>query len=85
MLLELTGAFWQIGVVACVAFTIAGSFALNWAYAQNHALNQPSYLMMLVDSYGWIFYALPIILLLLAWAFGIHAYLEYRKQRHIWN
>lgn len=80
LLRELTESFWQIGAAVSASFFTLAVFALRWAYLQNHIADQGIIISILVKSYGWIFYLLPLVLIVFSWAYGVYAYNAYSRQ-----
>ena len=79
-LFELTGLFWQVGAFVTALLAILALVALRWVIAQKAELAVSPLLSHLAESYGWLLYLLPLVLLMAAWLFGRKTYHAYRKQ-----
>jgi hypothetical protein len=80
-LFELTGLFWQVGAFVTALLVILALAALRWVIAQKTELAVSPLLGRLAESYGWLLYLLPLMLLLVAWLFGRKTYQAYREQK----
>jgi len=82
MLYEMTGYFWQVGAVATALLLSLSFSTYQWVDNLNSAGNLRTNLTVLIENYGWILYLLPLIILVLAFIFGIKTYDSYRNGRY---
>lgn len=79
MLFEMTGYFWQVGAVVTALLLFLSFNAYQWVDKLNAVGNTRTNLAVLIESYGWILYLLPLIIVVFAFIFGIKTYDTYRN------
>jgi len=81
ILSELAGSIWQVGAVATSCFIILAVFAFRWV--KNFiSVDQISPLLApMVETYGKLLYALPLILFGIAFLFGLRTLKVFTQER----
>jgi len=81
LIFELAGMFWQIGAVVSAVLIILSFTAFDWANDQYAKTLSSPYLSQLAQSYGWVFYLIPLMIAGIAIMLGLKSYESYRKDQ----
>ena len=81
LIFELAGMFWQIGAVVSAVLIILSFTAFDWANDQYAKTLSSPYLSQLAQSYGWIFYLVPLMITGIAILLGLKSYESYSKSQ----
>ena len=73
--------FWQIGAVVSAVLTLVSFTPFDWANDQYAKTLSSPYLSQLAQSYGWIFYLIPLMITGIAIILGLKSYESYRKDQ----
>lgn len=79
---ELSGMFWQVGAVLSFVFFGGGFYTLMDAI--NYVPPETSFLRVLFIQYAWLRYAVPTVLFLCGFIFGMKAASTYERQNYRW-
>ena len=80
LIFDLTGMFWQIGAVVSAVLMLVSFTAFDWANDQYAKTLSSPYLSQLAQSYGWVFYLIPLMIAGIAIMLGLKSYESYRKR-----
>ena len=70
--------FWQIGAFVSAVLTLVSFTPFDWANDQYAKTLSSPYLSQLAQSYGWIFYLIPLMITGIAIMLGLKSYESYR-------
>jgi len=74
VLFDLTGMFWQIGAVVSAVLMFASFWAADLAVDQYIRASTSPLLGPLAQSFGWVYFLLPLVIAALAVIFGVKSY-----------
>jgi len=80
VLLDLTNMFWQIGAIVGTVLTFASFWALDWAVAQYLRAATSPLLGPLIESFGLVYFLLPLMIAGLAIIFGVKSYQTFCRE-----
>ena len=81
LIFDMTGMFWQIGAVVSAVLMLVSFTAFDWANDQYAKTLSSPYLSQLAQSYGWVFYLIPLMIAGIAIMLGLKSYESYRKSQ----
>lgn len=79
---ELSGVFWQVGAVLSLVFFGSGFYTLMDAI--NYVPPETGFLRVVLNQYAWLRYAVPTVLFLFGFIFGMKAASTYERQNYRW-
>ena len=79
LIFDMTGMFWQIGAVVSAVLMLVSFTAFDWANDQYAKTLSSPYLSQLAESYGWVFYLIPLMIAGIAIMLGLKSYESYRR------
>ncbi len=74
VLSDLTDMFWQFGAVVSAALMFASFWTADWAVDQYIRASTSPYLGPSIQSFGWVYFLLPLMIAALAILFGAKSY-----------
>jgi len=74
VLSDLTDMFWQFGAVVSAVLMFASLWTLDWAVDQLVRASASPYLGPSIQSFGWVYFLLPLMIAALAILFGAKSY-----------
>jgi hypothetical protein len=80
VLFDITDLFWQVGAVVSAVLTFVSFVALDWATDQYVRASASPFLGQLTDSYGWVFFLLPLMIAGIAVMFGVKSYQSFCRE-----
>lgn len=83
MLFDMTSYFWQVGAVVTILLLVFSYMAYEWVENLNSVGQSSRNLNILIESYGWALYSLPLVIVILAFIFGLKSYNTYQNNRFI--
>ncbi|MDD2662109.1 MAG: hypothetical protein PHY54_20900 [Methylococcales bacterium] len=81
LIFELTGMFWQIGAVVSAVLILTSLTAFDWADDQYAKALSSTNLGQLAQSYGLVFYLIPLMIAGIAIILGLKSLESYRKDQ----
>jgi hypothetical protein len=81
VLSDLTGTIWQVGAVATFCFIIIAVFAFRWVIGFIEFARVSLLLAPMIETYGRLLYALPIILFSFAFILGLRTIKVFTHER----
>ena len=82
LIFDMTGMFWQIGAVVSSVLMFVSFTAFDWANDQYAKTLSSPYLSQLAQSYGWVFYLIPLMIAGIAIMLGLKSYESYRREHY---
>lgn len=78
---EITGMFWQAGVVITGLILLFSFLTLQWVIDINSIQSESRLLGIVMESIGWAFYLAPVVISCIAYMFANRTYHAYCEQR----
>ncbi|MBM3204225.1 hypothetical protein FJZ55_10030 [Candidatus Woesearchaeota archaeon] len=79
VLSDLADMFWQFGAVVSAALMLASFWTLDWAVDQYIRASESPYLGPSIQSFGWVYFLLPLMVAALAVIFGVKSYQAFAR------
>ena len=79
---ELTGYFWQVGLVISALFIYFAYKSYNWVSSIEQT-TQSKPVMAVFEQFSFFLYLLPVSMLFISVVFALKTYSTYRKQKGI--
>lgn len=80
VLFDLTSMFWQVGAIAYIVLMFASFWTLDWAVDQYAIASTSPLLGPLTQSFGWVYFLLPLMTAILAFIFGAKSYQAFNRE-----
>jgi len=80
VLFDLTDMFWQVGAIAYIILMFASFWTLDWAVGQYAIASTSPLLGALTQSFGWVYFLLPVMTAILAFIFGAKSYQAFNRE-----
>lgn len=74
VLYDLTDMFWQVGAIVGAVLILASFWTLDWTLDQYARASTSHYLEAFIQSFGWVYFLLPLMIAALAVIFGVKSY-----------
>jgi TRAP-type C4-dicarboxylate transport system permease small subunit len=79
VLYDLTDMYWPAGAVVGAVLTFASLWTLDWAFDQYARASTSHYLGAFIQSFGWVYFLLPLMIAALAVLFGARSYQAFTR------
>ncbi len=80
VLSDLTDMFWQVGAIVGAVLMFASFWTLDWAVDQYARASTSPLLGPLTQSFGWVYFLLPLMTAVLAFIFGAKSYQAFNRE-----
>ncbi len=74
VLSDLTDMFWQVGAIVGAVLMFVSFWTADWAVDQYIRASTSPYLGPSIQSFGWVYFLLPLMIAALAILFGVKSY-----------
>jgi hypothetical protein len=79
VLTDLTDMFWQVGAVISAALMLVSLWTLDWVVDQSERASASPLLGPLAQSFGFVYFLLPLMIAALAVIFSLKAYQTFTR------
>lgn len=79
VLSDVTDMFWQVGAIIGAVLTLASFWTLDLAIDQYIRASTSPYLGPSIQSFGWVYFLLPLMVAALAVLFGVKSYQAFAR------
>ena len=80
VLFELTDMFWQVGAIVSTVLMFVSFWALDLAVDQYARASASTLLGPLAQSFGWVYFLIPLMIAALAIFFGAKSYQAFCRE-----
>lgn len=77
---DLTDMFWQVGAIVGTVLIFASFWTLDWALDQYIRASTSPYLGPSIQSFGWVYFLLPLMIAAFAIFFGAKSYQAFCRE-----
>lgn len=79
VLSDLTDMFWQVGAVVGAVLMFVSFWTADWAVDQYIRASTSSYLGPSIQTFGWVYFLLPLMIAVLAVIFAAKSYQAFAR------
>ena len=79
VLFDLTDIFWRVGTTAVAVLMFASFWTTDWAVDQYLRASTSQYLGPSIQTFGWVFFLLPLMIAALAILFSVKSYQAFNR------
>lgn len=80
VLSDLTDMFWQVGAVVGAVLMFVSFWTADWAVDQYIRASTSPYLGPSIQTFGWVYFLLPLMIAVLAIFFGAKSYHAFSRE-----
>lgn len=79
VLSDLTDMFWQVGAIVSAVLMFVSLWTADWAVDQYIRASTSPYLGPSIQTFGWVYFLLPLMIAALAILFGAKSYQAFTR------